>query len=398
MSNFERVNTELREARRSEGSPYQSTQQFYTQNQFQSRLDFGQTCSSQLLHSSKSIRTIDLVFEVSAVTPVTGAPAWPEGIDNIISNLQMTYGGNLVTSLSGGQIAVINKKRASISGLASIEASTLMNQTLAQRTAATGAARTFVVHLPLPCDDQPIPYSVCASDIIIQISINALNNVLEAGTGTGTITNAYLNVGFLPSPTDVQSVDEAIAAVVATRPNGLDTLYRDNYFMQFPLLAGSTTYTAQLNQLRNSVKEVLFYMVPTASITTVGDYKPTDYQPIDTFQFTFQGNNVFSMQPIDADVSRWRMLAYSGVLNYVSENMYGFVPDGGTEGDDFKPIETPYGGGLFIGPANNGAPELTLTFPALGSNHTLFVFVEAWNALRYDAVANGKVNFMKVLA
>jgi len=397
MADFDRINSELAAARRAEGGPYQSTIQNVIQTQFQSRLDFAATATAQLLHSAPSLKSVDLVLTVSAVTPTTGTPAWPEDITNIITNLQMSCGGNLMVNLAGNQISMTNKSRASISGLAALEVATLVNQTLAQRQAAATAQRTFIIHLPLPCDQNPIPYSVVATDIQIQITLNSLNNILEAGTGTASMVNAYLNCTFLPTPPLVQPVDRDILAEVNGATDGVDSLFIDSYQMQYQLLAGTTTYTAQLNQLRNSVKQITFAIVSNADLTTVGNYKPTNYLPISTFQMVWNGNNTFSQQPIDGEYSRLRCLANSGFLNYSSELVYGFVPDGGSEGSDHVAIDVPYGGGLSIGPANTGAPEITFTFPSLGGNSTLFVLVEAWNALRYTPAGGNLINFRKVL-
>lgn len=391
--------TELSQARRAMGLPAQSTVPQINQAQFQSSLSFGNGAQCQLLKANQSLSRIDLVVTVSAVTPATGTPAWPEDISNAISNVQVTYGGAPVVNVNGNQIGVYNKSRASISGLSALEQATLVDQTLVQRQAAAAAARTFVIHLPMPWDFNPVPYTKCNDYILVQVQLNALNNILEAGTGACTIVNSYLACSFVNTPQGITPIDEEeMAAINQAGQSGADKLYLDLYQQSFTVPNGSTSFVAQITQMRNLVQKFVFYMVPTADIQTIGAFKPTNYQPITTWQLTINGQLVFSQQPIDADYSRL-LLAENGFLNYVNQNIYGIVMGDSPVGNDSTPATSPGSGVLIIGPANTGAPTLTLTFPAVGAEQTLFVLVESWNALRFVPVAGGgATNFMKVFS
>lgn len=395
-ANFARIGKELQEARSAEGGPYQNTVPMEVRNYFQSALAFGGTATSQLLQSGPSLRSLELVLDMPAGTTLTGDPAVNPGAF-FINNLQMQTNGRVFVNLSGAQVFQLNKGSASINGLQSLEISDGTNQTLAQRKVMWQDGFKYIIHLPCPCDDTPIPYSKFASPIQVQLTLNTVNNILEGGTGTCALANAYIIATFLTVPSGTTNVDEDTLALVQQAPNGVDNLIQDHYFMQYSLLAGVTTATLQLNQLRNFVGLMTFYIVRTADLQTAGDYKPQNYLPISTFQMVLAGNNIFSQQPVDADVHRRYVLPRSGLLNYTDELLYGIGFEGGFSGSDHQPIDIPYGGGLFIGASGVGSPELQLTFPALPANCTCFVNVTAWNAVRYTAAGNGQLNMTAVL-
>lgn len=394
---FRRLDADISEARREMGLQSQpNIGNGYIQN-FSSQPDFGNPGTAQLVKAQAWLKEMALVLDLSAVTTVSGTPGWCDDLTNAIQTITMTYAGNQIALYTGQQLSIVNQKRASISGLASIEECTLLHASLAERRTAAASPFTAIINLPLPFEDAAIPYMNCAADIFITVQLNPTNLCLESGTGTASVLNASLLCQYLQTPPLGTPIDlEFVNQVASTGGAGRDVLYREIYMQTFPIANGQTSCAVNLSQLRGPVKELLYALIPTASLTTNGAYQPRNFLPVTTQAFQWNGQNWLTQQPVSAEVYRRHVLPNSGVLNFVDEELYGFVADGGMAGDDFKPIDRPTGGGLEVGSANVGAPLLSLTFPNPGAAATLCVFVEVWNALKYVAAGPGSVNFSKL--
>jgi len=397
---FARINSELRAKRLQQGLPGGASVQTLVQTQFQSLPNFGTTVNAELLHSNPGLKRIDLVVQVPAVTVASGSLAWVNDVSNIIENCQVFCGGQVIAYLTGNQIGIINKSRASPNGLAALEATTLVDQTLTQRQNAVAVAKTFTIHLPLFVDDAVCPYLEMNTNIQVQVTFKNFALCVEGGgTGSCSMTSAYLMSTFLAPATDQESsIDDAIVQQVAGAANGVDMIYRDGYVMQQLVPSGTTQQVIQLNQLRNNVKQITFYMVANSDLQTNYACKPFNFLPISTVQFNIAGNNIGSQAPIPCAYLRDVQCVQNGFQNFVGQEVYPYIPDGATEGDDYAPLDLPYGGGIPVGPAFTGSPIMTLTFPsAVAANSTLFIIVECWNAMRYSGSA-GQLQMMRVLS
>lgn len=399
-ADFGRINAELRAKRLQQNLPGGASVQTLVQTQFQSLPNFGGTVNAELLHSNPGLKRIDLVVQVPAVTVASGSLAWVNDVSNIIDNVQLFCGGQPIAYLTGNQIGIINKARASPNGLAALEATTLVDQTLTQRQNAVAVAKTFTIHLPVFVDDAVCPYLAMGVNIQVQVTFKAFALCVEGGgTGSCSMTNAYLMSTFLAPASDQESsIDDTIVQQVASSTNGVDMIYRDGYVMQQFIPSGTTQQVVQLNQLRNNVKQITFYMVANSDLQTNYACKPFNFLPISTVQFNIAGNNIGSQAPIPCGYLRDVQSVQNGFQNFVGQEVYAYIPDGATEGDDYAPLDLPYGGGIPVGPAFTGSPIMTLTFPsAVAANSTLFIVVECWNAMRYSGSA-GELQMQRVLS
>lgn len=404
MNNYATLIPCIQKARQEASGATTAQRNKYVRVSFQNTPAWGQMATSILLRSGSWMTGCYLVFSVTPVVTASGTLAFPDDISTTISQLTLSAGGTTLQQVSGDCIATFNQMNASIQKLAAMEQALGLNLSLTARAALATAAQQFIIELPLPCVDAPMPISQISQDLQLQVTMNPLTGVLQGGgtyTSGGIINNAYLLTEFLV-PEENQPDTAITFAARVNRGENILVPYRDPFTSYYNIAGGTTSATVFLSQVRGLCKHLLFYIIQDTDLrSTTYNFNPQNWLPITDLQCTANGQ-VFPDAPLQAAVARFVLGPDSGMLNVPQlRNCIAFPFDAIDSKED-----APGGVGFLVsssGFRNYGGPgtqslNTTLNFPQLpAGNFLLCVYEVQWNALSYSPAPSGQIEVNRLV-
>lgn len=360
----------------------------------------GGTCTWQLIPVMDWLNDLEVFVTISAISG-GGAPAIIEDFTNAIESITFRQAGNVVQQLFGFQIANENQLRApNVSSLTSLEECTGLHASLATRQALAAAPQTFRITIPGAFKQIPWPVSKLDSQVQVTLTFRPMVYCIENGSiaNSFSITECFLNLGFGYTPAGrdqltPRPIDQFMANVQA---GPVTRLFNDLNMDQLPLPAGSTSSTLQMQNLRGIVKRLTFFVLRNSDFQSTATNDPTNYIQLNTFELKASGNNIWSLSAYSCESLRLITAPSMGVQNVVEQFIYPVVFDGMSYNRPEGENQSVAGAGFQFGDAGQLSPTITLTYPALAGDSTLFLMSSMWNALQFTKSSAGGIKMTRV--